>query len=307
MRRLLDKAELAAASDGTILLIGESGTGKTLLARQIHLWSTRRARPFWIIDSTRLSQQNEEGSQWNINAPATVSAHGLTPLEATDGGTIFLANVEELPPVFQARLGQFVRDRRLETAAGGKTIDVRIIAASNKDLVEEVKAHRFREDLFYLLNIISLRIPPLRQRSADILPLAARMLSAAAIRNHRVDLRLSPEASAAMTRYVWPGNVRELRNAMEAAAILCGGQTITLSDLPEAISKHALGATPSAARLEELKRQHISRVLAESPTLEQAAATLGIDVSTLWRKRKRYNLNGRPARTPAPNSRDRRH
>ena len=294
MRRLLENAEQAAGSDGTILLTGESGTGKTLLAKQIHRWSPRRAKPFSIIDCTMLSEQSGEGPGWGLKALPIGATHRARRLEAVEGGTLFLASIDDLPPALQGELARFVQDRTLETVEGEKTIDVRIIAASNRDLISEVKTHRFRDDLFYSLNIISLRVPPLRERSADILPLAMRMLATAAIRNRRRDFHLSQEAAAAMTRYRWPGNVRELQSAMEAAAVLCEGEMITLANLPRAVSQHApdrITSTSSKASLGEIERQHILRVLAESPTLEQAAATLGINVATLWRKRKRYNLD----------------
>ena len=278
MRRLLENAEQAAASNGTILLTGESGTGKTLLARQIHLWSSRRAKPFVIIDCTVLSQQSRERerSGWVLDPLQIGTKRASERFEAAEGGTLFLARIDDLPLALQVDLAQFVQDRTLKTAEEERTIDVRIIAASNRDLVREVRAHRFREDLFYNLNIISMRVPALRERPTDILPLAMRMLATAAIRNRRGNLHLSPEAAAVMTRYRWPGNVRELRNAMEAAAVLCEGETITLANLPEAIAKNALGtitSTSSKTSLDELERQHILRVLAESSTLEQAAAT----------------------------------
>jgi two-component system, NtrC family, response regulator AlgB len=291
MQRLLENARLAAGSNATILVTGESGTGKSLLARQIHLWSSRRTKPFSIIDCTRLSQQ-QDGPTLDTQSRATTILETL--IGCAEGGTIFLTRVDELRPALQSGLARFAQERRIQTGEGEKKIDVRIIASSNRDLLAEVKAHRFREDLFYSLNIISLYVPPLCERPTDILPLAAGMLAAAAIRNHRGNLRLSPEAAAAMTLYRWPGNVRELRNAMEAAAVLCEGETVALPALPEVISKNASGViTPplSTTSLEEIERQHILRVLAESATLEQAAATLGINVATLWRKRKRYNLD----------------
>jgi NtrC-family two-component system response regulator AlgB len=168
------------------------------------------------------------------------------------------------------------------------------MVATSRDLVAEVAAHRFREDLFYSLNIISLRVPALRERPADILPLARRMLAAAAFRHRRGDLGISEKAAAAMSCYRWPRNVRELRNAMEAAAVLCDGRTITAAHLPEAVSGCALGVTRRftfKASLDEIERDQIARVLANRRTLEDAAITLGINVSTLWRKRKRYKLD----------------
>jgi NtrC-family two-component system response regulator AlgB len=291
MRRLLENARLAAGSNATILITGESGTGKSLLARQIHLWSPRRTKPFSIIDCIRLSQ-HQDGSAFDAQSGAIASVEAL--VAGAEGGTVFLDRVDELHPALQSGLARLIQGRTIQTAEGEKKIEMRIITSSNHDLLPEVKAHRFREDLFYSLNIISLYVPPLCERPTDILPLAARMLAAAAIRNHRSNLHLSPEAAAAMTLYRWPGNVRELRNAMEAAAVLCEGEMVALPALPEAISKNASDVflpPLSTTSLEEMERQHILRVLAESTTLEQAAATLGINVATLWRKRRRYNLD----------------
>jgi NtrC-family two-component system response regulator AlgB len=215
-------------------------------------------------------------------------------LEEAAGGTVFFEDVSELSATLQLALVRFVQDRILETPDGETTVDVRIIVATSRDLLSEVAAHRFREDLFYGLNIISLRVPALRERPADILPLARRMLAAAAFRHRRSELCISEEAAAAMNSYRWPGNVRELRNAMEAAAVLCEGGTIAPAHLPEAVSRYAPGVTRpslSGASLDEIEREQIVRVLSNSRTLEDAAMTLGINVSTLWRKRKRYKLD----------------
>jgi two-component system, NtrC family, response regulator AlgB len=299
MRRLLENAQQAAVSNGTILLSGESGTGKTLLARQIHIWSPRRARPFVIINCATLSQQSLEREVLGqaVKAPPIGAKRSRGPHEGAEGGTVLLEDVCDLSAALQLALVRFVQERILETAEGEKAVDVRIIAASSRDLLSDVSAHRFRDDLFYSLNIISLRVPALCERPADILPLARRMLAAAGIRNHRDDLHISDEAAAAMTCYRWPGNVRELRNAMEAAAVLCEGGTITSAHLPEAVSSYAPGVISPAlsrASLDEIEREHIVRVLADSRTVEDAAKTLGIDVSTLWRKRKRYKLDPIP-------------
>jgi NtrC-family two-component system response regulator AlgB len=277
-----------------MLLTGESGTGKTLLARQIHLWSPRRARPFVTVIGGTLSQQSlEREVLGHVKALSLGAKRSQGPLVRADGGTVFLQDVGDLSAALQFSLVRFVQERTVETTEDEKTVDVRIIAATSRDLLSDVAAHRFRHDL-YSLNIISLHVPALRERSADILPLARRMLVAAAIRNRRSDLPISDEAAAAMTCYRWPGNVRELRNAMEAAAVLCDPGTITPAHLPEAVSRHAPGVSasaPSRASFGEIERQHIVRVLADSGRLEDAAMRLGIGVSTLWRKRKRYKLD----------------
>ena len=292
MQQTLQRAERAALSDATILLIGESGTGKSLLARQIHLWSLRRAEPFVTIHCAVLPQQSHGGerSGWNFNPLPIGVKRRPGKLGVTEGGTLFLASIDDLPPPLQVELAQFMQDRKIDTAQGDKRNDLRIIAASSRDLVAEVKMHRFREDLFYNLSIISLRIPPLRERPADILPLALRMLAATAIRNRRGELHLSQEAATAMVQYRWPGNVRELQNAMVAAAVLCQGETITLANLPEAASKHLQDIemlSSSKTGLDEMERQHILRALSRSSTLEQAAATLGARRHPGWCNRRR--------------------
>jgi two-component system, NtrC family, response regulator AlgB len=296
MTALLAMMQRAASSDTTILLTGESGTGKTLLARQMHLWSPRRAKPFVIFNCATLSQQSLEREilAEAVTALPMGARRYREPLDGAEGGTVFLEDISELTTALQLTLVRFVEDRTLASAEGEKTVDVRIIAATSRDLLSHVAKHRFREDLFYSLNIISLRVPALRERPADILPLARRMLAAAAFRYRRGELRISEEAAAAMNCYRWPGNVRELRNAMEAAAVLCEGGTIAPAHLPEAVSRYPPGVTRpslSGASLDEIEHDHIVRVLAHSRTLEGAAMTLGINVSTLWRKRKRYKLD----------------
>jgi NtrC-family two-component system response regulator AlgB len=216
-------------------------------------------------------------------------------LEAANSGTVFLDEIGDLSPALQTKFLRFVQEQSFERVGGMQTIrvDTRIIAASNRELAAEVAGHRFRDDLFYRLNVITLRVPPLRERLDDILPLAERMLQAEAFRNHRPGLGFSPEAAATLTRYSWPGNVRELRNAIERAVVLASGDIIMPDHLPDNLFREVSdAATVSASRnIDEMERELIIRVLAESPTLEDAAQTLGINASTLWRKRKRYKID----------------
>ncbi|MGH7907597.1 MAG: sigma-54-dependent transcriptional regulator [Candidatus Binataceae bacterium] len=297
MRRLLDTARQAAASDATILLSGESGAGKNVLAHQIHRWSPRGPRPFVIVNCATLSEQLLESELFGHMRGSFTGAIKDKPgrLEAADGGTVFLDEIGDLSPALQTKFLRFVQEQSFERVGGGEIIrvDTRIIAASNRDLAAEVRERRFRDDLFYRLNVITLYVPSLRERPEDILQLAERMLRAAAIRNRRPNLRLSPEAAAAIARYRWPGNVRELRNAVERAAVLASSDVLTPEHLPDNIFRQPSDETVSAApagSLEDLEREHIARVLAESPTFEDAAERLGINASTLWRKRKRYRI-----------------
>ena len=296
MRRLLQDAERVASSEAAILLTGESGTGKNVLAKQIHCWSRRRERPFIVINCTTLSEQLLESELFGHVKGAFTGAIKDKPgrLEAANGGTVFLDEIADLSPPLQAKFLRFVQEQSFERVGSGDIIhiDARIIAASNRDLMAEVTAHRFREDLFYRLNVIALNVPPLRERSEDIIPLALRLLSASAIRNRRPQLKFSPTAETVIATYRWPGNVRELRNAIERAAVLSQSEVITPEFLPDTLFQPPSAAPAStSSSIEEIEREHIMRVLAESPTLQDAAENLGINVTTLWRKRKRYKLD----------------
>jgi len=297
MRGLVETARQAAASEATVLLLGESGTGKNVLAREIHQWSPRRNRSFVVVNCTTLSEQLLESELFGHVRGAFTGAVKDKPgrLEAADGGTVFLDEIADLSVGLQAKLLRFLQERRFERVGGGSTIEVdaRIIAATNRNLEQEVADGRFRDDLYYRLNVIALLVPALRERPEDILPVAERFLEAAALRNRRPGLRLSAEAATALHNYRWPGNVRELRNAIERAAVLSRGESITQEDLPDSIFRTQAAARPApeaSVSLEEVEREHILRVLTDAVTLEEAADTLGISVATLWRKRKRYGI-----------------
>jgi len=297
MVRLLETALQAALSEATVLLTGESGTGKNVIARQIHEWSPRRTKPFVLVNCTTLSEELLESELFGHVRGAFTGAIKDKPgrLEAADGGTVFLDEIADLSGRLQNKFLRFVQEQTFERVGGDATIrvDARIIAATNRDLAAEVNAGHFREDLFYRLEVITLRVPPLRERREDILPLAEWMLKSISIRNRRPQMALSPAAATAISGYRWPGNVRELRNSLARAGVLSRGDMIQPDDLPDALFRKSTeppGGVSHAANLEEVEREHIARVLRESATLDEAAATLGINATTLWRKRKRYGI-----------------
>jgi two-component system, NtrC family, response regulator AlgB len=297
MRTLIDTARQAAVSEATILLLGESGTGKNVLAREIHRWSPRAEHPFVVVSCTTLSEQLLESELFGHMRGSFTGAVKDKPgrLEAANGGSVFLDEIADLPVTLQAKLLRFLQERRFERVGGASTIEVdaRIIAATNRNLEQEVAQGRFREDLYYRINVIVLSVPALRERREDIITLAQQFLTTAAARNRRPGLKFAPEAAQALSHYRWPGNVRELRNAIERAVALSRGDSIRQEDLPDSIFRPQTpprSVPESSVSLEEVEREHILRVLADAVTLEEAADTLGISVATLWRKRKRYGI-----------------
>lgn len=295
---LLETAYAAASSDATVLLTGETGTGKNVLARQIHEWSARREGAFTIVNCTTISDPLLESELFGHVKGAFTGAYKDKPgrLEAADGGTVFLDEIAELPLNLQAKFLRYLQEGCFERVGGQQTtqVDTRIIAATNRNLEEEVSRGSFRADLYYRLNVINLRVPPLRERPEDILSLAEKSLMESAIRNRRAQLRFAPEAEAALVAHSWPGNLRELSNVVERAAVLSRGRVIRKEDLSEAVFRadgvRAADPYPKVT-LEAVEQEHIRRILNLSPTLEEAAATLGIGNATLWRKRKRYHMD----------------
>jgi NtrC-family two-component system response regulator AlgB len=292
MRQLFDMLAKAAAHDVPVLLRGENGTGKSVLARRLHQLSERRERPFVVVNCPTLSEELLASELFGHAKGAFTGAvrDQAGRVEAAEGGTLFLDEVAELSPALQAKLLRFVQDHEFERIGESQTrhADVRIVAATNRELDAEVKAGRFRQDLMYRLNTFELEVPPLRERREDVLPLARRFLAFFAKKGPR---ELSPEAEAALARYDWPGNVRELRNAVERAAIVSSGVGIGPEALPDRIAATRQD-TPFIGgdfTLEAIEKEHMQRVLARAATLEEGARILGIDTSTLWRKRKRLD------------------
>jgi NtrC-family two-component system response regulator AlgB len=278
-----------------VLLQGENGTGKGMAARHLHAHSPRRAGPFVTVNCPTLSEDllasELFGHMRGSFTGAVRDQEGR--VEAAEGGTLFLDEIGELPPGLQAKLLRFIQDHEFERLGDTRTrcADVRVVAATNRDLERDVREGRFREDLYFRLGVIEVRLPLLRERPEDILPLARGFLAAFAAQAKRVPVpELSPASEALLLAYPWPGNVRELRNAIERAVILWPAQVIEPGAFPE-----RLVATPAAGprcggdfTLEQIEREHIQRVVARTATLDEAAAILGIDSSTLWRKRKKY-------------------
>jgi two-component system, NtrC family, response regulator AlgB len=295
IRAILEVAGKAAVSDVPVLLRGESGTGKSVLARTIHSMSPRSAHPFVVVNCPTLSEELLASELFGHAKGAFTGAvrDQAGRVEAAEGGTLFLDEIGEITPSLQAKLLRFLEDREFERIGENKTrrADVRTVAATNRDLEEHVRTGLFREDLLYRLNVIDLQLPPLRERPEDILRLARRFLLFFAKAARRRPAELSKAAEAALLAYAWPGNVRELRNAIERAVILWPAQVIEPEAFPLQISTHAELRGPQLGgdfSLEEIEREHIGRVVARAPTLEDAAAILKIDASTLWRKRKKY-------------------
>jgi NtrC-family two-component system response regulator AlgB len=296
MQRLMEVAKKSAASDATILMLGESGTGKSVLARQIHRWSARAREPFVTVSCPSLSRDLLESELFGHMKGAFTGAVATTwgKVAAADRGTLFLDEIGELPLEIQPKLLRLLQEREYERVGEAKIrmANVRVIAATNRDLKEAVARGAFREDLLYRLDVISLSLPPLRERPGDIPALAESQLQQLSRQTGRPARGFSAAARQAMERYAWPGNIRELRNVIERATILCAGEQIELADLPSSWNEPTTKnpAVGGAWSVEEIEAEHIRQVLARSKNLQQAAAILKLDPTTLLRKRKSLNL-----------------
>ena len=296
-RRLLELAEKVAAAPTTLLITGESGSGKDHLARLIHELGPRRDAPFLKIDCAALPPDLVESELFGHERGAFTGAvdRKLGRLELGGAGTIVLDEVAALSPNAQTKLLRVLQERSFERLGGTETlhIEARLIALTNVDLATAVAAGQFREDLFFRLNVLQIAVPPLRERPADILPLAEHLLVALCAIHHREGWKLSDPALRMLSAYSWPGNIRELRNALERAIVFGKGPALSPEDFPENIRAAAGGAAVLSGlrSLEEIEREVIVQTLeATRYHISKAAEILGISRKTLLEKRKKYGL-----------------
>lgn len=297
MAALLERVERIASSEANVLIQGESGTGKGLIAQAIHGKSARASGPFLVINCSGFQDQLLESELFGHEKGAFTGAGSVKPglFEVADRGTLFMDEVAEMSPAMQAKLLQVLDTRELRRVGGTRThrVDVRAVAATNKELSREVKEGRFREDLYYRLNVVSLTLPPLRERREDI-PLLIEHFMRRLQGSGKPAKAISAEALALLRDYAWPGNVRELANAVERLLILAPGEVVGPEDLPPNV-RSADGARSGhlggSFSLSEVERLHIARVLSETKGKKmQAARLLGIDLKTLNKKIKDYRI-----------------
>jgi DNA-binding NtrC family response regulator len=301
MRRLVQMIEKVAPTDATVLVCGASGTGKELVARAIHYNSPRRDRPLITVNCAALQETLLESELFGHEKGAFTGAVQGKPglIEVAEGGTLFIDEVAEMAPGLQAKLLRVLEDGHFRRVGGTQEMqaDVRVVAATNRPLEEEQRAGRFREDLYYRLNVIAIPLPPLRDRRQDIPELVAHFLATRPVGG--VPCRICPEALRALVRYGWPGNVRELANVLERAQILAEGQLITTDDLPENLGEPAgdAGGDGDSRRLRDVERRHVQDVLRqEKGNKVQAARALGVSRRALYRLIAKYHLDA--PRTP---------
>ncbi|MBW1917305.1 MAG: sigma-54-dependent Fis family transcriptional regulator [Deltaproteobacteria bacterium] len=307
MQEIFALVEKVAQTRVTVLITGESGTGKELIARAIHQRSPRSQRPFISVNCGALTETLLESELFGHEKGAFTHAVALRKgrFELADGGTLFLDEVTEMSPALQVKLLRVLQEMEFERVGGSRTlrVDVRLVAASNRDLKAEVDEGNFREDLFYRLNVVHLEIPPLRQRPEDIPLLVTHFIQKYTQENAQGEVRVDPETMRILTRHSWPGNVRELENVIERAVILRSGDVITPADLPPNLATTRPESefdidrlvplnTPLPEALERIEELMIRRALEHSGQVQvRAAELLGITKSLLQYKLKKYHLN----------------
>jgi DNA-binding NtrC family response regulator len=322
MQRIFRLVAKVAPTDSSVLLLGESGTGKELIARSIHLQSRRAAGPFVAVNVGALPESLIESELFGSVRGAFTGAAGDREglVESADGGTLFLDEIGDMPPATQVKLLRTLENSELRRLGDNqlRVVDIRVIAATHRNLLAESEAGRFRHDLYYRLNVVQIELPPLRERREDIGLLASYFLDRAVRKNGRHPMRFSPEVEGLLERYDWPGNVRELENAIEHAAAVTEGTVVRPADLPVAVRSprlltRGIGAATGATTAEgagapaatdvsgadsrgdwpltRVEEEHIRLVLARHRgNATSAARQLGISRTTLWRKLKQYGI-----------------
>ncbi len=303
MREVFELIRVVADSDASVLVLGESGTGKEMVAAAIHYNSPRRSRPYIRVSCASLPESLIESELFGYEKGAFTGAteRRIGRFEAASGGTLFLDEIGELPLNFQVKLLRVLQERQVERLGSHRTIDVdvRIVSASLRPLEEEIKAGKFREDLYFRVNTVAIHLPPLRERREDVPILAQAFLEEFRRERGKPIEGFSDEALAAFDAYSWPGNVRELRNVVERAVLFCTRSRIGVDELPEALregrrSSEALPPEPVLALHEAVKRAEVEAIRAALSATggrrTQAAELLGVSRKTLWEKTKQYGL-----------------
>ena len=295
MQRVIEVIKVVAKSHATVLITGESGTGKELVARAIHSQSHRRNKPFVAVSCAALPESLLESELFGHEKGSFTGAYAQKKgkFEFANGGTLFLDEVGEMSANIQVHLLRVLEEKEFARVGGNEPIkvDVRVISATNKDLRKAIEKQEFREDLYYRLNVVSIELPPLRERREDIPLLAEHFLHKFAMENHKEITGFSPEAMEFVLDYDWPGNVRELENAIERAIILAKDSLITVADLPqENLSQARLAST--GKNLKEVEKNHVLNVLRETGgNYSESARILGISRMTLYNKAREYGFD----------------
>ncbi|MFL5348100.1 MAG: sigma-54-dependent transcriptional regulator [Hyalangium sp.] len=306
IQKLLAQVRKAAASEATVLVRGESGTGKELVARMLHQQSPRKDGPFVVVHCAALAESLLESELFGHERGAFTGAvkRKLGRFELADGGTLFLDEIGEIPPSVQTKLLRVLQEKELQRVGGEETlkVDVRVVSATHRDLQAEVKAGRFREDLYYRLHIVPLMLPPLRERPEDISTLARHFVAKHAPRVNRRVKGLDDSVLKALARHAWPGNVRELENVIEQSLVFAEGEVLTEADLPAHLNPSAPrtdasglpiphGDRPLPDILEDIERQLIARAYEKAGRVKtETARLLGIKTSALYYKLEKYGF-----------------
>ena len=299
MQKIYQMIQKVAGSKASVLITGESGVGKELVAHAIHNLSPRKNNPLVIVNCSALSESLLESELFGHEKGAFTGAAARKRgrFELANGGTIFLDEIGEINQSIQVKILRVLQDKRFERVGGEETleVDVRVIAATNRDLEEEIKKGNFREDLFYRLNVVHIHVPPLRDRKDDIPLLINEFMQEFAKENGKDIKNIDNHARAALYKYSWPGNIRQLKNCMESAVVMCSSDTITLNDLPPTIKSESSANSmqiPFGVTLEEAEKIIIQQTLAQNQgNKSKTAEVLGIGRKTLHRKLDEYEEN----------------